>query len=44
MEFPMSQVLRGEKFALLKAAIHITAALVIVWCFYRVASGQFSLL
>jgi hypothetical protein len=40
----MIRVFHGEKFALFKAAIHITAALVIVWCFYRVANGHLSLL
>jgi len=40
----MIRTLHGEKFAILKAAIHVMAALVIMWCFYRVANGKLSLL
>ncbi|MGD0138722.1 MAG: hypothetical protein ABSD28_07585 [Tepidisphaeraceae bacterium] len=40
----MIRALDGEKMAIFKAAIHIVAAMVIMWCFYRVANGQFSLL
>jgi hypothetical protein len=44
MESPMQQSLHAEIIALLRAAIHITATLIIVWYFYRVANGQTSLL
>jgi hypothetical protein len=40
----MHQASHAEIIALLRSAIHVTAALVIVWCFYRIASGQMSLL
>jgi len=40
----MQQAVHSEIIALLKSAIHVTAALVIVWCFYRIANGQMSLL
>jgi hypothetical protein len=44
MEFLMQQSVHAEIIALLRAAIHITATLIIVWYFYRVANGQTSLL
>jgi len=40
----MQQATHAEIHALLRSAIHFTAALVIVWCFYRIANGQMSLL
>jgi hypothetical protein len=40
----MARALHSEKMAIFKAAIHAAAAFVILWCFYRVANGQFSLL
>jgi hypothetical protein len=40
----MIRTLDGEKMAIFKAALHIASALVIMWCFYRVANGQFTLL
>jgi hypothetical protein len=40
----MLRILHGEKFAVFKAALHISAALVIMWCFYRIANGELSLL
>ena len=30
--------------AVLKAVVHILSAAMIVWCFYRIANGQFTLL
>jgi hypothetical protein len=33
-----------EKRSILKSAVNIAAALVIAWCVYRFANGQFSLL
>jgi hypothetical protein len=33
-----------EKRSILKSALNIAAAFVIVWCVYRFANGQFSLL
>jgi hypothetical protein len=40
MESDMLRVFQGEKFAIFKAAIHISAALVIAWYLYRIACGQ----
>ncbi len=40
----IARTIDGEKMALFKAAIHIAAAFVIVWYFYRIANGQFTLL
>jgi hypothetical protein len=36
--------LDGERAAAFKTAIHVAAAAVILWYFYRIANGQFSLL
>jgi hypothetical protein len=40
----MIRTLDGDKMAIFKAAIHVAAAIVIMWYFYRIANGQFSLL
>jgi hypothetical protein len=40
----MQQSAHSEIIAAIKSAAHIWAALVIVWCFYRIANGHFSLL
>ncbi len=40
----MQQSVHAEIIALLRSAIHVTAALVIVWYIYRVATGQTTLL
>ena len=40
----MQQSLQADIIALLKSAIHVTVALIIVWCIYRIANGQMSLL
>jgi hypothetical protein len=40
----MLRALDGDRMAIFKAAVHIAAALVIMWCFYRVANGHLSLL
>jgi hypothetical protein len=40
----MQQSLHAEIIALLRCAIHVTAALIIVWYFYRIATGHTSLL
>jgi hypothetical protein len=39
----MQPATHGELSALLKSIVHVAAALVIVWCFYRIACGQVSL-
>ena len=40
----MIATVHAQALATLKAAIHIVAAVIIVWCIYRVANGQYSLL
>jgi hypothetical protein len=40
----MQESAHGEIIAILRAAIHITATLVIVWYIYRVANGHTTLL
>ncbi|MGD0390592.1 MAG: hypothetical protein ABSC42_16730 [Tepidisphaeraceae bacterium] len=40
----MIRALDGEKMAIFKSALHVAAAMVIVWYLYRIANGQFSLL
>ena len=34
----------SQTLAVFKAVVHIVSAATIVWCFYRIANGQFTLL
>jgi|HubBroStandDraft_5_1064220.scaffolds.fasta_scaffold6203165_1 hypothetical protein len=40
----MQEAAHGQVAAILRAAIHISAAIVIVWYIYRVANGHTTLL
>lgn len=40
----MQRVVLQETFAALKSALNITASLIILYYFYRIAHGEFSLL
>jgi hypothetical protein len=40
----MIHALTSHKMAKFTTAVHVVAALAILWCFYRVANGHFSLI
>jgi hypothetical protein len=40
----MILAIHAQALATIKITVHLTAALAIMWCFYRVANGHFSLL
>jgi hypothetical protein len=40
----MILALHSQILAIIKAAVHIASAIIIMWCFYRLANGETTLL